>query len=126
MSVKEEATFRALQGNWGMLRHRPYNGQSHTDHGERGKQLVEGLTTRDIRDCYVRAVILASSHLVSDGLYNEAIKGEHGNITENDLFGIDLNQTDPVAIAQNMSCEIEKMMDIFPNIPQSLQGDSKP
>lgn len=31
-----------------MDRDRPYNGQTHTDYGERGKTFVDGLTMRDV------------------------------------------------------------------------------
>lgn len=100
-----------------MNRKRPYNGQSHTDYGERGKTMVEGLTMRDICDCYVRGVILASGHIVPE-LYTEACKGENAELSINDLYGWDLTQTDPGAIQQNMMCEVERMMGIFPNIPK--------
>jgi len=33
---------------------RLYRGQPHTDHGERGKTLVSGLTMRDVGDCIAR------------------------------------------------------------------------
>jgi hypothetical protein len=38
-------------------------------------------------------------------------------ILANDLFELDLNKLDPVAICQNLSCEIERIMGIFPNVP---------
>ena len=101
----------------GMQRLREYSGQAHTDYGERGKQKVEGLTMRDIRDCYVRGVFLSAGHIVPE-LYEEALKGEDANLSENDLFGWDHTEIDPVAVAQNMSCEIERMMGIYPNIEQ--------
>ena len=47
-----EKGFADCQGDsaFRMDRDRPYNGQPHTDCGERGKTLVEGLTMRDISD----------------------------------------------------------------------------
>ena len=98
-----------------MKRTRPYDGQPHTDGGERGKQMVEGLTMRDIRDCYIRAVFLSAGHIMPQ-LYDEACRGEDANISTNDLYGFDLNKLDPLAISQNLTCEIERMMGIFPNI----------
>jgi hypothetical protein len=101
-----------------MLRQRPYAGQPHTDFGERGKTLVSGLTMRDICDCFVRGFIMAGNHVYDPALYEEAQKGERGRIDANDLFGVDIDSIDPVAIMQNMMCEVEKMMGIFPNVPK--------
>ena len=98
-----------------MDRNRPYSGQEHTDQGKRGKTLVEGLTMRDICDCFIRGVMLASGHVVPNK-YNEACKGEKAHLDSNDLFGFDLDKIDPLAASQNMSCEIEKMMGIYPNV----------
>ena len=113
----EQAMYEAEGKPVDMSRHRPYSGQAHTYYGERGKQLIEGLTMRDIQDCFVRAVLLTSNHLISDGLYDEAKKGEQALLDSSDLYGFDLNETDPNAIGQNLSCEIERMMGIFPNLP---------
>jgi hypothetical protein len=99
-------------------RHRPYSGQPHTDYGERGKTLVEGLTMRDIQDCYVRAVALSAGHLAPE-MYEVANQGKLEGI---DLYSIDLNQLDPGAIGQNLGCEIERMMGIFPNVPELEEG----
>jgi hypothetical protein len=92
-------------------RERPYDGQPWTYNGLRGKTLVEGLTMRDIRDCFVQAILVcAPPHL---GLYK---KVEEGTWSSSDLYGWDLDQIDPLAVAQNLTCNIEKMMGIFPNI----------
>ena len=99
-----------------MRRNRPYSGQPHTDHGERGKAEISGVTFRDLRDCFIRAVFLSAHHIASAG-YDEAVKGENAVLSENDLYDLDLNRLDPVAIAQNLSCEIEKLMGIYPNVP---------
>jgi hypothetical protein len=77
-------------------RDRPYLGQAHTDEGERGKTLVKGLTMRDVSDCIRRGFALATT--------------EHDSV-------------DPVAVAQNACCEIEKMMGIFPNLPSGVGDD---
>jgi hypothetical protein len=102
-----------------MKRDRPYSGQAHTHHGERGKQLIEGLTMRDVADCYYRAVLLSAGHLVPE-LYDEACKGENAAIYPGDLYGFDLNKLDPGAIGQNLICEIERAMGIFPNLPDRI------
>ena len=81
-------------------RERPYDGQPWTHTGKRGSQLVSGLTIRDIRDCYIRGIFDASGLPCSE--YPES------------LYDLDQNQIDPLAIAQNMLCWIERYMGIFP------------
>jgi len=90
-------------------RDRPYNGQSWTDQGERGKQEVKGLTMRDICDCYVKAVLL------SNGDNEQYRKAEAGTWRYQDVYEINFAEVDPLAIQHNLTCEIEKMMGIFPN-----------
>ena len=99
-----------------MDRNRPYDGQPHTDQGVRGKQLVEGLTMRDITDCYAMGVLDSSGHLNGGKLYDKVMDGSWD---KRDLYEIeDWDRLDPIAISQNMSCRIEKMMGIFPNVPE--------
>ena len=100
-----------------MRRDRPYNGQPHTDTGERGRTELKGITFRDLRDCYIRAWFLAS-HPLHPHMYEEATKGEAAVLCENDLYGLDLNKCDPLAVFQNFSCEVEKLMGIYPNLPR--------
>lgn len=122
-------------------RERPYNGQSWTDEGLRGKTEVKGLTMRDIRDCLIKGFLLsgATKAYLEDGEFSKCwdfssgevkptqylldnqdkyvfTKVETGNWRQNDVYKLDLSNIDPIAVAQNMSCEIEKMMGIFPNI----------
>jgi len=82
-------------------RNRPYKGQRHTDDGERGKTLIEGLTMRDVRDCFILA------------LYDSAPANETLPMRLEDL---PFDQMDLEAISQNMMCWIERYMGIFPNI----------
>lgn len=106
-----------------MQRSRPYNGQPHTEAGLRGATEVKGVTFRDLRDCYIRAFLLAS-HDIHPHKYEEATKGEAAALCENDLYGWDLNSLDPIAVFQNFSCEVEKLMGIYPNIPpRSVRHD---
>jgi hypothetical protein len=100
-----------------MRRDRPYNGQPHTDTGQRGATELKGVTFRDLRDCYIRAFMLAAHH-ISPARYEEAKKGENAVLCENDLYGWDLNSLDPMAVFQNFSCEVERIMGIFPNVPK--------
>lgn len=99
-----------------MRRDRPYNGQSHTDKGIRGSTEVKGVTFRDLRDCMVRAFFLSAGH-IRPAHYNEACKGENAALCEDDLYGWDLNKLDPVAVIQNFTCEVERIMGIYPNVP---------
>ena len=99
-----------------MRRDRPYNGQPHTDTGQRGATEVRGVTFRDLRDCFIRAIFL-SAHHIKPAQYEEACKGENAVLCENDLYGWDWNQLDPMAVFQNFSCEVERIMGIFPNVP---------
>lgn len=124
-------------------RERPYNGQSWTDEGERGKTEVKGLTMRDIRDCLIKAMLVSSP---SNKYLNEdfskcwdysqepakptqylldhqnetdfiSTKVELGTWRPQDVYKINWDNIDPLAIASNLTCEIEKMMGIFPNVP---------
>lgn len=124
-------------------RERPYNGQSWTDEGERGRAEVKGLTMRDIRDCLIKAMLMSSAskkYLETDewlkcwdfssgeakptqyllDRQNEpdyvSTKVELGTWRTQDVYKLNFPGVDPLAIAQNMSCEIEKMMGIFPNL----------
>ena len=73
----------SLAGPERMERDRPYIGQPHTTIGIRGSMLVEGLTTRDLMDCYIRGVVLSYPVTDESGrdiqpnreLYEEAKKG---------------------------------------------------
>lgn len=100
-----------------MERNRPYTGQPHTDTGERGRTEVKGVTFRDLRDCFIRAFFLSAGH-VNPMLYEEALKGERAALCDNDLYTLDLNKLDPVAVIQNFGCEVERIMGIFPNVPE--------
>lgn len=82
---------------------RPYSGQPHTDLGTRGRTVVEGLTFRDLRDCFVMACFHAS------GLPAEEYPRS--------LYNLPWDHMDPLAVFQNMACEIERRMGIYPNVP---------
>lgn len=106
-----------------MERGRLYTGQLHTNTGIRGSTEIKGITFRDLRDCFIRAVLLSTGAETISGkdmrpLYEEACKGERAALCENDLYGWDLNKLDPIAICQNLSCEVERIMGIYPNLGQ--------
>lgn len=98
-------------------RDRPYNGQPHTDAGERGKTFVKGLTMRDIVDCYHRALALSSGD-DNPKQYEIANSGS----LDFDIYSLDLSNVDHGAVGQNLTCEIERMMGIFPNVPELKEG----
>lgn len=93
----------------GLQRTRPYDGQAHTDLGQRGRTFIDGLTMRDIRDCYFRAVCLSAGLRDDESDWPDSI------------YKIDWNDLDPIAVSQNLTCEIERMMGIFPNVPRLLE-----
>jgi hypothetical protein len=104
-------------------RERPYNGQKHTTHGERGKTEIKGLTFRDIRDCIVQGFLISA---VNDKLYEKVSEIDKDMIgteyekkntwRESDLYKIDFDDVDPVAILQNTMLFIEHYMGIYPNV----------
>ena len=97
-------------------RNRPYNGQPQTDQGERGRTLVEGLTMRDIVDCFVKGLLLCTG-CDQPELYE---KVENGTWRYRDVYKVNFDNIDPIAHSQNMMCEVERMMGIFPNLPKNM------
>ena len=108
--IENDLHFNALD----MRHNRPYSGQPQTATGERGKTDVRGVTFRDLRDCWIRAFLLCSSH--NQEKYEESKQGEFAHLCENDLYGWDLNELDPMAVFQTFACEVEKLMGIYPNL----------
>ena len=98
-----------------MDRNRPYLGQEHTMLGKRGETEIKGITFRDMRDCFIRAAFLCAGEQ-SPELYEEADKGESAALCENDLYKLDWNKLDSMAVCQSLACEIERIMGIFPNV----------
>ena len=84
-------------------RERPYNGQPQTVEGERGRTIVRGLSFRDVRDCFIRGCFMAS--------------GLSRNEWPDSVYDLPWHRIDIIAVQQNMSCEMERLMGIFPNVP---------
>lgn len=84
---------------------RLYAGQPWTDAGDRGAVLVEGLTFRDIGDCFVIACYESSGLDPKDW--------------PRTIYELPWDEMDPVAIRQNLACAIERRMGIFPNVDGS-------
>lgn len=85
-------------------RDRPYDGQPHTDTGDRGRTEVKGITFRDLRDCFIRACYESS------GLSVEEWPGS--------VYDLPWSDMDVLAVAQNLGCNVEKYMGIYPNVPR--------
>lgn len=111
-------------------RERPYNGQPWTDGGIRGKQEVKGITMRDIADCLIQAMLVSCTN---DGLSKKVFEisddpdigkgtkyAAKGDWRKQDVYKIDFNDVDPIAIVQNLTCFIEHYMGIYPNV--NLKG----
>ena len=91
---------------------RPFDGQPHTDQGERGKHPTDGLRFRDVADCFLLGWLYASER---------GSLAESGTATYNDIYEGDYD-VDPLAVMQNMLCEMEKRLGIYPNVPK-LKAD---
>ena len=89
----------------GLDPNRPYDGQPHTDQGVRGKTHIAGLTMRDVCDCFVIGWLMAAG---------QSSLAESGTASYNDVY--EHSNVDPLAVMQNMMCEVERRMGIFPNI----------
>ena len=102
-----EKAFAECQGDsaFRMDRDRPYNGQSHTTYGERGKTFVKGLTMRDVADCMVRGLLDAGGINIENPIHD-------------DIYKIDMDDIDPGAVINCAMCWIEKYMGIYPNVPK--------
>ena len=92
--VKDNSLIFEDRGDVAMTAHRerPYLGQAHTTHGERGKTEVKGITMRDVADCIAR------------GFAQSLCPGDKWDFDEG-------------AIVKNAMCNVEKMMGIYPNVP---------
>lgn len=99
--------FAEIQGTsaYSLERTRAYDGQAHTHLGERGKEQINGLTMRDVADCIVLGFL-------------DAAGMERESPIHDDIYTINLNDIDPGAVIQNTMSHIEKMMGIFPNVPE--------
>lgn len=117
-----------------MRRDRPYNGQPHTCTGDRGATEIKGVTFRDLRDCFIRAYAMSHEYYGSGSIdpiqpnaaiSDEARKGEAAAICENDIYGL-VGTVDPMAVVQNLCCEVERIMGIFPNVPRLTATPTAP
>jgi hypothetical protein len=112
MAERLKNAFKDVQGSsaYSWSRNRPYNGQPHTDNGKRGATILEGITMRDIVDCFVGGA-LDCCGIEQPELYALRDRPIHDLV-----YKIDFSHIDPMAHAKNMLCRIEKMMGIYPNV----------
>lgn len=119
-----------LGSNINMQRDRPYTGQPHTVEGVRGSHVISGITFRDLRDAFIRAYITSVPNFKNGSmeplepnytLSQEAKKGPDAVLCENDIYTL-VGDLDPMALCQNLSIEIEKLMGIYPNLPGYTKG----
>ena len=84
------------------------------------------VTKRDLKDAFVIALVQSTTasdleHIDSDGLCpipgcdRLACKLERGELEVDDVYRISDLDFDPIAVANNMLCEVEKRMGIYPN-----------
>jgi len=106
-----------------MNRNREYTGPDHTLDGIRGKTEVRGITFRDLKDCLAQAILASTGEaefsdktVEIDDEFKDTEYEYKGDWTFNDLYKVDLNKLDPLAIAQNLGCFVEHYMGIYPNI----------
>ena len=76
---------------------------------ERMKTEVKGITFRDLRDCFIRALYDASPIPAKD--YPKSV------------YDLPLDEIDIMAVEQNMACWVEKYMGIYPNCPNLSESD---
>ena len=96
--------------------------QPHTDAGKRGEYIVNGITIRQIAECVLRGMLDGGT------LYHEQDKsidtvhlGYHQLLDL--IYDVEwIDGFDPVAIQQNVTCHIEKVLGIFPNVPPLILG----
>lgn len=88
---------------------RPYDGQPHTDEGERGKTEIRGITMRDLTDCFFRACYESSC------LPIERWPGS--------IYDLPWHDMDIIAVSQNLGCNVEKAMGTYPNVPRLYPVD---
>lgn len=82
---------------------RAFDGQAHTDEGQRGAREVKGITFRDVADCFVLACFEASGLMRED--YPKSV------------YELPWGDIDPIAVRQRLGCLLEQRMRIYPDLP---------
>jgi hypothetical protein len=83
-------------------RRRPHSGQWHTAEGEAGAQILDDITVRDVYDAVIIAMFQSSGLSTSD--YPASV------------YDLPLAEMDPLAIAQNVVCVIERRAGLPSNL----------
>lgn len=99
------AALKAMPGS-GLLavldRHRPHDGQAHTDQGARGARPLTGITSRDVHDAFVIGAFLASG--LPSGEYPASV------------YDLPWDQMDPIAVVQNANRLLERRAGLTPPV----------
>lgn len=98
--AKQEMRQQRFKGREPMLRNRKYEADT--------IPTIDGITVRDLNDCFVRGFLLSAGHVVPE-LYEEAKRGQEALINPSDLYVFNLNELDPMAVFQNMVLEIARL-----------------
>lgn len=87
---------------------RPFDGQDHTFFGERGKTEIERIRFRDLADCIATVFLrlcCGDEEVEAEEVYDK-------------LKSLDTSNINTKTFIQGVSCEVEMMMGIFPNITE--------
>ena len=77
---------------------------------------VNGVTIRDLCDALIRAYVLSHTREPANiPIIDQAMMGQLAEIDPNSLYSLE-GSYDIIAVLQNFSCEIEKILGIYPNI----------
>ena len=85
---------------------------------ERNKVEVRGLNFSDLLDCFIIGAI------ESDSMEYSAKEEMLKSYDVNTLYDLNWHDIDPLAVWQNMACNIEKKMGIYPKIQVSKSSDT--
>lgn len=100
-----------------MLKEVLHSPQPHTDAGERGDYIVNGITIREIAACVLRGMLDGATKFSEEYPKLKAEDLDYHNLLDIIYEVTWIENFDPVAIQQNVTCHIEKSIGIFPNIP---------
>jgi hypothetical protein len=100
-----------------IIKHTMHEPQPHTDAGKRGEHIVNGITIRQIAECVLRGMLDGGTlYHDQDNAIDTIHLGYHQLIDL--IYEVEwIDNFDPVAIQQNVSCHIEKVLRIYPNVP---------
>ncbi len=91
--------------------------QPHTIAGKRGDVIINGVTFRQIAECVLRGMLDGATHYDK----TDTVNLDYHRLIDI-IYKVEwLGDFDPMAIVQNASCHIEKVLGIYPNIPKLIE-----